>query len=336
LRKIQQFAEAGHHVTFLIGDFTALIGDTSDKDKERPVLTYEQIQENFKTYKKQAEKIVDFSKVKVVFNSEWLKVLKFADIVKLCQHFSVGDFVSRELIKNRLTQGSRVGLHEFLYPVMQGYDSFHLDTDIQIGGADQTFNMQAGRTLLKDLSDKESFVLVTGYLEGTDGRKMSKTWVNAIWVSDEPNEMYGKVMSIRDELIINYFVLVTNISLTEIEKIKKSLKNGDNPMEIKKKLAHAIVTELHSREKADSAEDVFDKTFRKQSPEYSETLTFDHTPTLVEAVSQLSGSMSEAKRLINQGGVDLNGKTAKEPKHKLSNNDKLKVGKKTFVTVSIK
>src|SRR3989338_8819835 len=209
LRKLNAFAKLGHNVTFLIGDFTALIGDTSDKDTERPVLTIEQIEANFQTYKKQAEKILDFSNVTVRFNSEWLKDLKFAEIVKLCQHFSAGDFLGRELIKKRLSEGKKVGLHELLYPVMQGYDSYFMDTDIQLGGTDQTFNMQAGRTLQKDLRGKESFILSNEFLTGTDGRKMSKTWGNAIWLDDSPNDMFGKVMSIKDELIIEYFTLGT-------------------------------------------------------------------------------------------------------------------------------
>ena len=171
LRKLQEYATLGHHVTFLIGDFTALIGDTSDKDTERPVLTKEEIQNNFQTYKKQAEKVLDFSKVEVRHNSEWLSTLTFEDIVKLTQHFSVGDFVGRELIRRRLDDNKRVGLHEFLYPVMQGYDSYYMDTDLQLGGTDQTFNMQAGRTLQKDLRGKESFVMSNVFLTGTDGRK---------------------------------------------------------------------------------------------------------------------------------------------------------------------
>ncbi|MEK7451065.1 MAG: tyrosine--tRNA ligase, partial [Patescibacteria group bacterium] len=179
LRKLEEFAKLGHNVTFLIGDFTALIGDTSDKDTERPVLTSEQIQENFKTYKKQAEKILDFSKVTIRYNSEWLNKLSFPEIIKLAQQFSFGDFGSRELIRKRIDAGKRVGMHEGLYPAMQGYDSYFLNTDIQIGGTDQTFNMQAGRTLQKNWRNKESFIIATEFLMGTDGRKMSKTWGNA-------------------------------------------------------------------------------------------------------------------------------------------------------------
>ena len=221
LRKLNTLAQKGHNVTFLIGDFTALIGDTSDKDSERPALTIREIEENFKTYRKQAEKIVDFSKVKIRYNSEWLKKLNFEEILKLTQHFSVGDFVGRELVKKRLTDNKRVGLHEFLYPVMQGYDSYMLETDLQIGGTDQTFNMQAGRTLIKDLRKKDSFVLTTQILEGADLRKMSKSWGNAIWLDDKENDMYAKVMAIPDSIILNYFLLSTNLSLEEIDKYEK-------------------------------------------------------------------------------------------------------------------
>jgi len=335
LRKLQAFVELGHNITFLIGDFTALIGDTSDKDTERPVLTYEQIQENFKTYKEQAEKIVDFSKVKVVHNSEWLKNLKFEDIVKLCQHFSFGDFASRELIRARLDAGKPVGLHEALYPVMQGYDSYHLDTDIQIGGADQTFNMQAGRTLLKDLSNKESFVIVTGYLEGTDGRKMSKSWGNAIWLTDEPADMFGKVMSIKDSLIIQYFTLATNLPMGEIEIYKQELKSGKNPMEIKLVLAEKIVEELHNEQAAKAARERFERTFQEKQPEYSEELVVSRDTNIAEVVAKLIGSKSEAKRLINQRGVDINETPVDDLSLIVKDDDKIKIGKRRFVKAKI-
>ena len=262
LRKLNALAQLGHNVTFLIGDFTALIGDTSDKDMERPVLTGDQIRANFETYKAQASKVLDFSKVKVHFNSEWLKNLKFADIIKLSQHFSAGDFVGRELIKKRLTDGKKVGLHELLYPVMQGYDSYFMDTDIQLGGTDQTFNMQAGRVLQKDLRNRESFIIANGFLEGTDGRKMSKSWGNAIWLTDAPNEMFGKVMSLRDELILQYFTLATNVPMEKIDELKKRLTN-ENPMVLKKELAQQLVTELHSKADAEAAQKEFETRFQK-------------------------------------------------------------------------
>lgn len=311
LRKLNEFASLGHNVTFLIGDFTALIGDTSDKDTERPILTSEEIKANFVSYKKLAEKVLDFSKVKVVYNSEWLSKLTFTDIVKLSQHFSAGDFVGRELIKKRLNAGKHVGLHELLYPVMQGYDSYHLDTDIQLGGTDQTFNMQAGRILQKDLRGKESFIIANGFLEGTDGRKMSKSWGNAIWLDDEPNEMYGKVMSLKDELIINYFTLATSVSREQIADYEASLKDGANPMDLKKALAHQIVLELHDENAANAAAEYFQKTVQnKELPQEIET---------VEIASGISASAmlfsqvfnvskSESKRIIEQGGAHINDK----------------------------
>ncbi len=313
LRKLNAFAQLGHNVTFLIGDFTALIGDTSDKDAERPVLTGEQIQKNFQTYKKQAEKVLDFSKIKVRFNSEWLKDLKFADIVKLCQHFSAGDFVGRELIKKRLAEGKKVGLHELLYPVMQGFDSYFMDTDIQLGGTDQTFNMQAGRVLQKDLRGKESFIIANGFLEGTDGRKMSKSWDNAIWLTDEPNDMFGKVMSLRDELIEEYFTLATFASTEEIADVKKRLTSKENPMTLKIELAHRMVTELHNKTLADAAQKEFETRFQKGNltasslPTVSiEALTAKESLSTILVDSGIAESRSKAKQLIEQHAVKLN------------------------------
>ena len=333
LRKLNEFAKLGHNVTFLIGDFTALIGDTSDKDTERPVLTSAEIQENFKTYKKQAEKILDFSKVNVRNNSEWLKKLSFEEIVKLCQKFSVGDFISRELIKKRLNEGKKVGLHEILYPIMQGFDSLTLDTDIQIGGPDQTFNMQAGRTLIKDLKNKESFVLATEFLMGTDGRKMSKSWGNAIWLDDNPNDMFAKIMAINDDLIDQYFILATNEDL----KKTKEIKSGRNPMDIKKKLAKIIIAKLHCEEVAEEAAENFAKTVQnKEVPsEIADIVVKDNATALIMLVeTKFASSKSEAKRLIEQGGVTLNGKKITDPDAKIAEGI-LKVGKKRFAKIVI-
>lgn len=334
LRKLQEFVELGHNVTFLIGDFTALIGDSSDKESERPILTYEEIQQNFKTYKEQASKILDFSKVEVRFNSEWLKKLGFADVVKLCQHFSVGDFVSRELIRKRLDAGTKVGLHEFLYPVMQGYDSNFLDTDIQIGGADQTFNMQAGRTLLKDFKNKESFVLVTGYLEGTDGRKMSKSWGNAIWISDTPDEMFGKVMSLHDDLILQYFTNATRTPAEKIEEVEKRLKSGENPINLKKELGLALISEFYSVKDAKNAEESFKETFQERKPSFDIKVSLESTLAKTIAPFTTRQSLSNAKELIKGKAVDVNEKVVTDPGFKLKIGDKIKVGDRTFLKVS--
>lgn len=338
LRKLRKFSEMGHRVIFLIGDFTALIGDTSDKDTERPVLTKEEIQNNFQTYKSQAEKILDFEKIEIRNNSEWLGTLTFEDIIKLAQHFSVGDFVSRELIKKRMEQGKRVGLHEILYPVMQGYDSMILEADLQIGGSDQIFNMQAGRTLQKDIKGRESFVLTTEFLEGTDGRKMSKSWGNAIWLNDSPNDIFGKVMSLKDELIIRYFLLATDVEMTEIEMMQKRLEEGENPMSLKKELARRIVQELHSEEEAIKAADFFETAFQKNEiPENIPSISGTFTGELLASKLIEHGiiqSKSEFTRLIEQGGVSINGEKVSDNFATINSGKSLiRIGKHRFFEI---
>lgn len=342
LRKLQQFADLGHYVTFLIGDFTALIGDTSDKDSERPQLTSEEIEKNFQTYKAQAQKLLDFSKITVRYNSQWLSKLTHAEIIKIMQHFSAGDFFNRELIKKRLSESKHVGLHEIMYPVMQGYDSYHMDTDIQLGGTDQTFNMQAGRILQKDLRGKESFIIANGFLTGTDGRKMSKTWNNAIWLTDEPNDMFGKIMSLKDDLIIEYFKLATNVSMDTITNFELRMKNGENPMNLKKELAHTIVKELHGEKQGDSAQRSFEGTFQKQEAPSEDMITvFNTNKDTVDIISVLveSGlckSKSEAKRLIVQKGIDEESIRIDNTTVKVENDRIYKIGKKRFLVIKKK
>lgn len=342
LRKIQAFAELGHHVTFLIGDFTALIGDTSDKEGERPVLSKDEIQENFQTYKNQAEKILDFSKVEVKYNSEWLSDLSFEEIIRLTQHFSVGDFVGRELIRRRLDENKRVGLHELLYPVMQGYDSYMMDTDIQIGGTDQTFNMQAGRTLQKDLRDKETFVLATGFLTGTDGRKMSKTWNNAIWLDDTASDIFAKTMAINDDLIVEYFTLATNVPMEEVRRIEEEIKNNTHPLDVKKRLAQQIVSELFDNQIADKAAEEFQHTVQEKNlPSEMETRTLpEKKERSIEDILVDLGiveSKSEGKRLVEQGGVSINDRRVTDPNELISlqNDDHIKVGKRRIVKIQV-
>lgn len=339
LRKLQAFADMGHNVTFLIGDFTALIGDTSDKDTERPMLTSEQIEENFQTYKEQASKVLDFSKIKVAHNSEWLGKLNFAEIVKLCQHFSFGDFASRELVKKRLSEGKYVGLHEGLYPVMQGYDSYHLDTDVQIGGTDQTFNMQAGRKLQKDLRSKDSYVLATEFLTGTDGRKMSKSWGNAIWLDDTSTDMFGKVMSVKDDLILEYFTLATTVPNDKIEEIKKKLESNENPMDLKKELAVTIVSELYSKEEAKKAQDEFQRVVQnKEVPTDIPTInTYPKDTSLSTIAIEHMGvqSLSEWKRLVDQGGVYWNNERIQNANLVLEEEGIFKIGKRMIAKVEL-
>lgn len=328
LRKLQHLVDLGHHVTFLIGDFTALIGDTSDKDTERPVLSTAQIADNFATYQIQASKFLDFSKVVVRRNSEWLGKLDFQAILSLTRHFTLNDFISRELIKKRLTEGKSVSLPEVLYPVMQGYDMYFMDADLQIGGTDQTFNMQAGRTLQKHLRGKDTFVLAGEFLEGTDGRKMSKSWGNAIWLDDPPREIYGKVMSLNDELINRYFLLATNLPADKIP-------SAGHPMDLKKQLAWQIVSELHDSAAADSAQAEFASTFQQgrtpsDIPEFK-VISSDIIDILVE--TKLASSKSEARRLVEQGGVSLDDEKIPNSSFIIHKSGILKVGTRKFARV---
>jgi tyrosyl-tRNA synthetase len=344
LRVLNRLADLGHNVTFLIGDFTALIGDTSDKESERPVLTSEEIENNFKDYKRQAEKVLDFSKVKIQYNSTWLKKLGFEDIIKLCHHFSGNDFSSRELVKKRLGEGKHIGLHEFLYPVMQGYDSYFMDTDIQVGGTDQTFNMQAGRTLQKDLREKESFVLATTLLIGSDGKKMSKTQGNVIWLDDSPNDMFAKSMAVEDNLIIDYFTLATNLPMDRVAEFEQKLKAGENPINVKKELAHRIVKELHDEHAANAAQKEFEKTVQnKELPENLPEIDITKYlsgPGFVSIVDVLLRegiveSKSKAKLLIDQKGIRLDGKNIdnRAIEFKLNSEHVLEVGRRAYKVV---
>lgn len=330
LRILQKFSDLGHNVTFLIGDFTALVGDTSDKDTERPMLSKEKIEENFHTYKKQAEKILDFSKVKIRYNSEWLDKLNLRDFLKISNIFSINDFISRELIKKRLTDGKRIGLTESFYPLLQAYDSYTLKTDIQIGGTDQTFNMQSGRTLIKTLDDRESFVISTPFLMGTDGRKMSKSWGNAIWLDDDPFTMYRKVMSVTDSEIINYFVLATNLAM---DKIPSEKEIYENPMEIKKKLALQIVGDLHGKEEAEKAAEEFKKVVQEKQAPADILIANVNKETLIDenllVELGFANSKSEAKRLFEQNAVSLGGQKIKSGEEMADEEEVvLSVGKK--------
>lgn len=336
LRKLQIMAELGHNVTFLIGDFTALVGDTSDKNDERPILTPEEITANFEKYQELASKFLDFDKVTLRRNSEWLKDLTFGDVLKLTREFSVNDFTSRELIRNRLDEGKRVGLAETMYPLMQGYDSYTMDTDIQFGATDQTFNMQAGRTLQKRLRDKESFVVASGYLPGTDGRKMSKSWGNAIWLDDPADEVFGKVMRVSDDVVRDYFVLGTNLSAEQIDTAMN--EHTDNPMELKKVLARQIVHELNGENAISDAESHFVATVQnKEAGEDVQTIKVDsplsgHDVIEIIVEQNLAPSKSEARRLIEQNAVRLDDEVIHLlSKVEINGTQTLRVGKRRYI-----
>ncbi|MCF7844440.1 MAG: tyrosine--tRNA ligase [Kiritimatiellales bacterium] len=330
LRKFKAFADAGHEVIFLIGSFTAMIGDPSGQDAMREPLTKKQVEKNFKSYKKQAAKILDFKKVKVVYNHKWLEKLKFDEIVKLASNFTVQQMIQRDMFKERIKKESPIGLHEFLYPLMVGYDSVILDVDCEMGGNDQLFNMLCGKTLQKALGKREKFVLTTKLLEGTDGRKMSKTYGNCIYIDDEPNDMYGKVMSVNDDLMEKYFECCTDVSLNEVKKIVK----GD-PRTAKARLALEITTLYHGEKKAQQAAEAFDKVFKgKELPDDIPEVKVKKGTPLIDVIvdNKLVASKSDARRVIEQGGVKLNDKPVKSIDAKAEEGI-CKVGKRKFLRI---
>lgn len=341
LRKLRDFQRLGHQVIFLIGNFTALIGDTSDKESMRPVMTQEDIDLNFKTYKEQASKILDFSKVEIRYNADWLSKLSFADVVKLAQQFTVQQMIERDMYQKRLEGGKPIGLHEFLYPLMQGYDSVAMDVDLEIGGNDQTFNMLAGRTLQRIYNHKEKHILTTKILEGTDGRKMAKTYGNVINVTDAPEEQFGKIMSMADNLISEYFTLCTDVPLKQIREYEKAMAGGENPKNVKILLAKEIVAQYHNKEAADQAAKDFEEVFAKGGkPEKIEMVKFDSGKFKVFALLEeleLVESRSDARRLIEQGGVRINDEKLTDPDAiiELKDGQKvlLQVGKRKWLEV---
>lgn len=331
LRKLKAFQEAGHEVIFLIGSFTATIGDPSGRDQLREPLTLAQVEENFQTYKKQASKILDFSKVKIVYNHEWLGKLTFNEIVKLASSVTVQQMLDREMFQRRITEGKPIGVHEFLYPLMQGYDSVMLDVDCELGGNDQLFNILCGRTLQQIYGKREKFALTTKLIEGTDGRKMSKTYNNCVYLEDEPADMFGKVMSVKDELMATYFECCTDVPMPEVKKI---LAGG--PRDAKARLARAIVTLYHGADAAAKAEEAFNRVFKdKGVPEDMPEVTVKKGTALIDVLvsAKLVASKSEARRLIEQGGVKMNNKVVQSTDTVIAEGI-IQAGKRKFVRVS--
>lgn len=305
LRKLREFQDLGHTIILIIGDFTAQIGDASDKLSKRPMLTSEQIQENLKNYKEQIGKILDLSKVEFRYNSEWLATLTFKEICILAESFTVQQMIHRRNFAERIEKGEEISLREFMYPLMQGYDSVAIRADVELGGFDQLFNLKAGRIIQHDYDQTEQDVLITEMLEGLDGRKMSTSWGNIVTIVDEPEDMYGKILSLSDDLIIKYFKLCTNVSLSEIAEFQKTLTQPDtNPKILKMRLAREIVTLYHNEEKAQNAEATWISKFeKKEIPENMPEYTL--VENLLETVlgNGLLGSKGEYRRVLEQNGI---------------------------------
>lgn len=343
LKNLAKFQKLGHQVIMLIGDFTARIGDPTDKLATRKPLTHRQVLQNAKLYKEQASKILKFdgdNPAKIAFNSKWLDDLNFKDIIELASKFTVQRLLERDMFQERMKNGKPISLHEFLYPLMQAYDCVFMDVDGEVGGNDQTFNMLAGRDLMKAKLNKEKFVISGKLLVDPSGKKMGKTEGNMISLSDSPRDMYGKVMAQPDELILPYYELVTYVSMAEIEKIGKKLKGDTNPRDVKADLAREVVTMFFNQKEAEEAACEFDKMFRdKKNPQDMPTVKFAATKAGILDLLVKAGlvkSLAEAKRMAEQGGVKVDGKriTNWKVEIKIKNGLVIQVGKRRFVKIT--
>lgn len=340
LLKLRDFQDLGHKVIFIVGDATGVIGDTSDKDAERPMLKESQIKQNIKNYKKQVGKIIDLSKCEFHQNSKWLKKLGYKEVGEHASIFSVNQFISRDNIARRLKEGKRVSLREVLYPLMQGYDSVAVKADVELGGTDQKFNLLAGRDMQKEFKQNPQDIVMTKIIEGLDGRKMSSSWGNTINFLDEPTDMYGKVMSMSDELIIPYFTMLTRVPMDMIKEHEKSLSLGFNPKDIKQKLAFEITRMYHGQKKAEKAEESWENTFsKKEIPKDIKEISVKYRKKLGEVLveNKLLPSNGEVMRRIKGGAIkDLETGEVLKENIVIKKDITLKYGKKDFVKIVIK
>lgn len=337
IRKLKAFQELGHTAIFLIGDFTGMIGDPSGKNVTRPPLSREEIAANAETYKAQIFKLLDPEKTEIRFNSEWFENQGAAEFIKLASRTTVKQILERDDFTKRLAEEKPIALHELLYPLVQGYDSVALEADLELGGTDQKFNLLMGRNLQREYAQEPQVILTTPLLEGLDGvNKMSKSLDNYIGIDDQPFEMFGKVMSVSDDLMWKYYELLTDTAPTEIERMKTS---DENPRNLKVNLAKLIVKDFHSNTAAIEAEEEFNRRFvKKEIPdEIEETNLPAATYKLVDLLVQtnLAASKGEAKRLIEQGGVKIGGEKANEANSEITLSDEilLQVGKRKFLRI---
>ncbi len=342
LMKLRQFQELGHHVIFLIGDGTGQAGDPSGKARSRDrYLTPSQLRENAKDYVLQAHKIVHFegeNAAEILYNGDWLNKLSLSDLLDIAGKFSLQQLEERDMFVERKKTGESINLREFLYPLLQGYDSVAMKVDLELGGSDQMFNMLCGRTLVREFLQKEKFVMTTPLLTDSQGRKIGKTEGNVIALQAPPNQLYGMIMSLSDDVIGKAFEYITNVTFAEVQKIQQDLKNKANPMVMKKKLAFVITEMLHTKNDAELAQETFESTFQKKE---APTTVEIHVPVLnlhmsipdAMVQSGLVQSKSEAKRLIKEHAIELDGKIINDPQH-LAVPGLLKIGKNRFAKLT--
>ncbi|SHN55855.1 tyrosine--tRNA ligase [Desulfovibrio litoralis] len=344
IHKLRHFQELGHEVIFLIGDFTGRIGDPSGRSETRPPLTEEQVLANAETYKSQVFKILDPEKTKVMFNSEWLNKLSPQDFIKLTSCYTVARMMERDDFEKRFKNQIPISIHEFLYPLCQGYDSVALKADVELGGTDQKFNLLVGRSLQSSYGIEPQCILTVPLLEGLDGiKKMSKSLGNYVGITDQPNDMFGKIMSISDELMWRYFELISTKSLSEIQALKQAVEKGEkHPKTVKEDLAQEITAMYHSKTAAEEARTQFNAVFKTGGvPDDAPTYTCEHgensMPQAFLEASGLVDSRSEAKRLMKQGALSIDGVICNDPNTPLVSGEYIvKLGKKRFLKLTVR
>lgn len=341
VKKMSEFQKAGHKIILLLGDFTAMIGDPTDKSAARKQLTKKEVLNNLKGYKKQLSKIISFSgknKAELKFNSKWHSKMKFEDVLSLASQMTVQQMLERDMFKKRMKEGKPIFIHEFMYPLMQAYDSVAMNVDGEIGGNDQTFNMLCGRDMIKNMKGKEKFVVTMKLLEDPSGKKMGKTEGNMVTISDKPEDMYGKVMSWTDGMIVTAFELCTNVDMFAVKKIEDKLKDKNaNFKEHKMKLAREIVSTFCGPKQAELAEEKWEKTFsKKETPEDVEEIKTQKDTLLVDVMisGKIVSSKSDFRRLIEGGAITrLEDNTKIEDFNQKSKEGVYRVGKKRFVKI---
>ncbi len=338
LRKLRHFQDLGHQSILVIGDFTAMIGDPSGRNKTRPQLTLEETKINAESYINQAGQILDLEKLEIVYNSDWLNKMDFSDVIKLSSHYTVARMLERDDFTKRYQSETPISIHEFMYPLAQGMDSVHLNADIELGGTDQKFNLLVGRDLQKEYDQEPQCVLTLPLLEGTDGQdKMSKSYGNDIGLTDSPQEMYGKTMSITDEMIVKYFRLAADASDEVLVKIESNLNDSNyNPRDAKRLLARSLVELYYDSDRALKAEDHFDEVIvNKSIPDDIPEFQIERETSLVDAVflSKVVASKSEVRRLVKQGAVSVDGKKIDDASFSLRSGQVIKIGKRRFLKI---
>ena len=340
LRKLRHFQDLGHLAILVIGDFTAMIGDPSGRNKTRPQLSLEEAKANAQSYIDQAEKILDIDTLKIVFNSTWLNSMNFSDVIRLASHYTVARMLERDDFTKRYQSEIPISIHEFMYPLAQGMDSVHLKADVELGGTDQKFNLLVGRDLQREYGQGPQAIITCPLLEGTDGiEKMSKSYGNDIGLNDSPEDMYGKTMSIKDDMIIKYFTLAADADENLLNQVKKDLSDSSfNPRDSKRLLGRSLVELYYSRDLALQAEQHFDQVIvNKDNPDDMSEFSLKKDMKIIEVLhsSDLVSSKSEARRLLNQGAIRIEGEKVSDMDMILSNGTEyiIKVGKRRFLKV---